>query len=140
MQLPAACPKELCTTSCMVFTVVHVGHQISVDIHSCSIAMLSGLHLRWSHVFTLQVQHYAQCMIEGMLFSPYPNPNPNLTLKEGTCCQSKDFTNPTGWFASTAGAVSNGDAPIEFHDYMTFYHNGSGDEAGDCSGTDIELS
>ena len=98
--------------------------------------------LRWSHVFTLQVQHYAQCMIEGMLFSPYPNPspNPNLTPKGSTCYQSKasHFTNPTGWFASTAGAVSNGDAPIEFHEYM--YHNGSGDEAGGSSDTDIELS
>ena len=104
--------------------------------------MLSGLHLRCTHVFTLQAQHYAQCMIECMLFSPYPNPSPNpiLTLKEGTCCQSNDFTHPTGWFASTAGAVSNGDAPIEFqiHEYM--YHNGSGDEAGDSSDTDIELS
>ena len=29
------------------------------------------------HVFTFQVQQYAQCMIEGMLFSPHPNSNPN---------------------------------------------------------------
>ena len=38
----------------------------------------------------------------------------------------------------SSGVSATGDPPIEFHEYM--YHNGSGDETGDSSGTDIELS
>ena len=34
-----------------------------------------------------------------------------------------------------SGVSATGDAPVEFHEYM--YHNGSGDETGDSSSTDL---